>query len=375
MFTITSDQVYFAGEGFSPATLRIEGGRIAAVARAVDKTADIDARGRFVTPGFIDPHSHIGVDETEAGLDQGDTNEIGQPVAAELRASDAIFPRDPAFADARAAGVTTVGVFPGSANPIGGLGCAVHTAGRTVAGMLLRDPVGMKFAFGENIKNVAKSVKKGPGTRMANAALLRRTLLETEEWAKKPKKERKGRDLAKEALARLLACEFPARMHAHRDDDIMVACRIAGEFGLDFVIEHASSAHLVMAELASAGASLVIGPTKSAKKKIETRDKTFRTAVEAWRAGVPFALTVDHPVIPIEMLPVAAAMCVREGLPETAALDAITAVPARILGLAKETGRVAKGLLADLVVTAGHPLDARSAVDLVLVAGETAYAK
>lgn len=375
MFTITSDRTFFAGEGFSPATLKIEGGRIVAVSRAADPAADIDARGKYLTPGFIDPHSHIGIDETEAGVDQGDTNEIGTPIAAECRASDAIFPRDPALRDALEAGVTTVGVFPGSANPIGGLGCAVHTFGRTVEAMMLRDPVGMKLAFGENIRNVARSTKKGPVTRMANAALLRKTFHEVEAWLKKPKKERKGRDLAKEAIAGLLECRYPARIHAHRDDDILVAVGIAREFGLDYVIEHASSAHLVMAELSARGASLVVGPTKSAKKKIETRDKTFATTVAAYKAGVPFSLTVDHPVIPIEMLPVAAALCVREGLPENAALDAITVNAARILGLDKETGRIAKGLLADLVVSSGHPLDARSRVELVLVAGETAHAK
>jgi imidazolonepropionase-like amidohydrolase len=118
----------------------------------------------------------------------------------------------------------------------------------------------------------------------------------------------------------------------------------------------------------------VISP-KSVKKKIETRDKTFRTTVEAYKAGVPFAITVDHPVIPIEMFPLMAALCVREGLPETAALDAVTVNGARILGVEKQTGAIAKGLLADLVVSGGHPLDARSRVELVLVAGETAYAK
>ncbi len=375
MFTIMSDRTYFAGEGFRPATLTIEGGRIAAVSRALAGSADIDARGKYLHPGFIDPHSHIGIDESEIGLGEGDTNEIGTPVAAECRASDAIFPRDPALRDALEAGVTAVGVFPGSANPVGGLGCAVHTFGRTVAAMMLRDPAGLKLAFGENVKNVARGQKKGPVTRMANAALLRRTLIETEAWLKKPKKERKVRDLAKEALAGMLEGRYPARIHAHRDDDILVAVGIAREFGLDYVIEHASSAHLVMDELAAAKARLVVGPTKSVKKKIETRDKTFRTTVEAHRAGVPFAITVDHPVIPIEMLPVMAALCVREGLPETAALDAVTVEGARILGIEKQTGSIAKGLLADLVVSSGHPLDTRSRVELVLVAGETAYAK
>lgn len=389
-FTLISDRVYLPGEGFRPAALTINNKQIVAVTKKMPKTADIDARGLWVWPGLIDPHTHIGIDEMEVGQGMGDTNEMGMPIAAELRASDGIFPRDPAIIDARNAGVTSVAVFPGSANIIGGLGIAISLDGRIVDEMRLKEPVGLKMAFGENIRNVGAATKKGPVTRMGASALLRSTLIKAQAYLEKLEKaaviptgkekndtkppEPPERNLQLEAIAGLLKGEYIARIHAHRDDDMMAAVRIAEEFKFPYTIEHASSAHRIMDIMAERNIHLTIGPTKSPRRKIETVDKTFDTVRQAWEAGVPFSITTDHPVITLDQLPIIGAQIVQAGVPDTVVLDAMTAGAADILGIGNLTGRLKKGLLADFVISQAHPFEvAGQRIIGVFIRGQQVY--
>lgn len=389
-FTLISDRVYLPGEGFVPAQLTIQNQAIVGVSKKLSAKADVDARGLWVWPGLIDPHTHIGIDEMEVGTGMGDTNEAGMPIAAELRASDGIFPRDPAIIDARNAGVTSAAVFPGSANIIGGLGVAVSLDGRTVDEMRLKEPVGLKMAFGENIRNVGQATKKGPVTRMGAAAMLRAILIKAQCYLEKleksatpPKGDKKKkatppeppeRNLQLEAIAGLLKGEYIARIHAHRDDDMMTAVRIAEEFKFPYTIEHASSAHRIMDILASRRIHLTIGPTKSPRRKIECVDKTFDTVRQAWKAGVPFSITTDHPVITLDQLPVIGAQIVQAGVPDTVVLDAMTAGAADVLGIGGMTGRLKKGLLADLVISQAHPFEiAGQRIVGVFIRGQRVY--
>jgi len=147
-------------------TVVVADGLITALGADVGVPADakvVDARGRWLLPGFIDAHTHLGVHEEGEGWAGNDTNELTDPVSAGVRAIDAINPTEMGFDDALAGGVTTVNVNPGSGNPIGGLTVAIHTHGRTVDEMVLRSPSGLKSALGENPKRVYASRHRRPG--------------------------------------------------------------------------------------------------------------------------------------------------------------------------------------------------------------------
>jgi imidazolonepropionase-like amidohydrolase len=193
-------------------TVLIRDGRIAAVGRDLEVPADatvIDAGGRWVLPGFVEAHGHVGVHEEGEGWAGADSNELTEPVTAHVRALDAINPADLGFRDAIGGGVLAVNVNPGSGNPIGGQTAAVKCWGRTVDEMLLRAPAGMKSALGENPKRVYGDRKQQPATRLGTAAVIRGALVDAANYLarldaeeRKPEADRKpvDRDLKLEAL-------------------------------------------------------------------------------------------------------------------------------------------------------------------------------
>lgn len=340
----------------------------------------VDASNRYILPGFIDAHTHVGILEEIYRVEGDDANEVSDPITPHMRAIDAIYMDDLAFQDAVQAGVTTVMTGPGSANVIGGESLVMKTFARTVDQAVLKNPVGIKAALGENPKRVYGDQKKAPITRMATAALLREALVGAQNyWAKigrgraDPSK-RPDRDLKMEALLPVIRGELPLLVHAHRSDDIMTALRIADEFNINISIQHATEGHKIPEELARRGVPAVVGPSLSARIKVELKDRTFATPGIMAKAGVKVALMTDHPVIPVQYLPLTAALAVKEGMNEDEALKAITINSAEILGIADRVGSLKPGKDANVVVLAGHPFDWRSKVELVLVDGEIAYA-
>ena len=190
----------------------------------------VDATGKWVLPGFIDAHAHAGVAEEAEGWAGQDTNERTDPVAAHVRAIDAINPADLGFRDAIAGGVLAVNVNPGSANPIGGQTAAIKCWGRTVDQMVLREPAGMKSALGENPKRAYGERNETPATRLGTAAVIRGALVAAQNYQAKldaaatadsSASERAvvERDLKLEALGLVLRREIPWRQHCHRADD------------------------------------------------------------------------------------------------------------------------------------------------------------
>ncbi len=233
------------GEPIEGGTVLVQDGKITAVGSTVaipDGVPVVDAAGSWVLPGFIDAHAHVGVHEEAEGWAGSDTNEMTDPVMAQVRALDAINPADLGFRDAITGGVLTVNVNPGSGNPIGGQTVALKCWGRSVDEMVLRQPSGLKSALGENPKRVWGEQRKTPATRLGTAAVIRGAFVDAANYLAriaaeqaKPEETRKfvGRDLKLEALGLVLRREIPWRQHCHRADDIATAMRIAEEFGYD----------------------------------------------------------------------------------------------------------------------------------------------
>lgn len=335
----------------------------------------ISARGKTIIPGLIDAHTHLGIDEEGLGWEGEDYNEIAEPITPQLRAIDGINPADMGLASARKHGITTVMVAPGSANVLGGEAAAIKTKGTVVDQMIVKSPVGIKAAFGENPKNVYGKLDKSPITRMGIAALLREALIEAEDYRnQKAAKLKAGetiyRELKNESLLKILNKEIPLKAHAHRADDIMTAIRIAREFNLDLTIEHCTEGHLIADQIAAAGFAATVGPSLTGKSKVELKQQDFKTAAALAAAGVKIALVSDHPVTPVKNILFCAMLAVKAGLSKQEALKAVTINPAEILGIENRVGSLAVGKDADLLIFNGDPLTFASNLESVMIDGE-----
>jgi imidazolonepropionase-like amidohydrolase len=363
------------GRPFSDGVVLVSDGAILALGKDVrvpDGADRFDATGKVVLPGLVDAHTHLGVHEEAQGWAGHDTNEATNPVTAQVRALDAINPADLGFEDAIAGGVLTVNVNPGSGNPIGGQTVAVRCAGRTVDDMVLRSPSGMKSALGENPKRVYGDRKELPSTRLGIAAVIRDALVKAANYQAKRERgdgEFVERDLRWEALGMVLRREIPWRQHCHRADDIATAMRVADEFGYRLVIDHGTEAALLADRIAERGVPVMIGPLLTSRSKVEVRNRSIANPGRLAAAGVEIGIITDHPVVPVDLLQVQAALAVKEGLDGAAALRAVTLTPARVIGVDDRVGSLEPGKAATLCVWSGDPLDVRSRVEAAWIDG------
>ena len=358
-----------------------EGGKITAVGAMSELTLPPDAEvldvtGCHIYPGLVDAHTHLGMFGDSLGFEGEDGNEITDPVTPQLRAIDAIHPFDRCFQEAREGGITCVVTGPGSANPIAGQLAAIKTVGRRVDDMIVKAPVAMKFALGENPKNCYNDRHETPTTRMATAALIREELFLTREYIEK--KERAAADedcdapdfdLKLEALVPVVKGELPAHFHAHRADDIATAVRIAREFDLRYVIIHGTEAHLIADLLAEDGVQVVTGPIFGDRSKPELSNQRLDNTAILKRAGVLTAICTDHPENPEQYLPMAAALCAKNGVDPEEAMAAVTRDAARIAGIADRVGTLEVGKDADIAVFRGSPLELNASVEAVFIDG------
>lgn len=358
----------------------IEDGKIRGIGADLEipeGTEVVDAEGLEVYPGFVEAHCHTGLDGYGIGYEGRDYCELNDLVTPQLRAIDGINPFDPCFQHAREAGVTCIGTGPGSADVLGGTFAAVKTAGKRIDKMVVKYPVAMKCAFGENPKNCYQD--KGDTSRMTTAALLRNELFKAKAYMEK--KEAAGDDVQKqpefnlklESLIPVLKKEIPLKAHAHQANDIFTALRIAKEFGLDITLEHVTEGHMIADELAGEHVPMAVGPTLTHATKFELQNKSWTTPGVLASMGCQVSIITDAPVIPQEYLPLCAGLAVKAGMDEFDALKAITINPAKHLGVEDRVGSLEVGKDGDVVVMSGSPLKVESLVKWVVIDGVVVY--
>ena len=356
-----------------------DNGKIAAVGADIpcpEGAQVIDAEGRLVTPGCVDAHCHIGLDNQGMGWEGRDYNEIVDPITPQMRAIDSINPMDEAFGLGLQGGVTTVCTGPGSANVVGGTFVAMKLAGKRVDNMIVKEPLAMKCAFGENPKRCyGQGSKKAPMTRMGTAALLRELLFKTRRYMEdKEAGKNPGFDFKLESMIPVMKGELPLKAHAHRHDDILTSIRIAKEFGVKLTLDHCTDGALIADELAKEGLPAFVGPTFGGKSKIELINKSFDTPKVLREAGVDIAIITDAPVIPIQYLPMCAGLAHNAGLDYEESWKAITSAAAKRTGSGDRVGSLEVGKDGDVVIWTADPMTVLAAESAcTIVDGKIVY--
>ena len=367
------------GEEIENGCLLLDGGKIAAIGTDILAPLDaeiIDARGHLVTPGCVEAHCHVGLDNEAMAWEGADFNETVDPITPQMRAIDSINPLDEGLKNAIQGGVTTACTGPGSANVVGGTFAVIKLYGKRVDKMILKDPAAMKCAFGENPKGCyGKAGSKAPMTRMGTAALLRELLFKARRYRDdKLAGKEPTFDMKLEAMLPVMAGEIPLKCHCHRADDILTAVRIAKEFGLRATLDHCTDGVLIADELAEENFPVFIGPSLGHKSKIELANKSFTTPGILNRAGLCVSIITDAPVIPLQYLPMCAGLAVNSGLDKTEAWKAITINPARSLGIEDRVGSLEVGKDADVVIWTADPLSSIGGeAEVTIIDGQVVY--
>lgn len=368
-----------AGDPIENGVVLIENGKIAAIGQDVAIPAGaqiIDATGKWVTPGFIDAHSHLSLMGEPAPKGAiGDVNEATDPITPQVRAMDSFNPLSWDLPLARQAGFTTCCTLPGSANVVGGTSfCFKLKPGKTVCDVMIPGTEQMKMAFGENPKGVYGGSKKFPMTRMGVAACLRETLFNAKVYSDKLKAAETNPDKAPtpnfklEALVPVVRGEMRCRIHCHRADDIVTACRIAQEFGLDYIIEHGTEGYMITDYLRENHVTVIHGPMLNPPTKMEIWNRTLEAPGIFEQEGVNFCMTADHGS-GTQWLPMHLGLCVARGLPEKAAFESVTLRAAKVLGLEDRIGSLEVGKDADIAIFNGHPFSSLTLCTTTIIDG------
>ena len=359
------------------ADIRVIDGKIAEIGKDLKVSPEeecFDASGLRVYPGFIDAHCHLGLDGWGIGFEGADYNEMGDICTPQLRAEDSFNPMDPTVKHAAKGGVTSVATGQGSANAIGGTWIAVKTTGVCVDDMIIKTPVAMKCALGENPKRVYRD--KGNDARMSTASVIRGMLFKAREYMQK--KRAAGGSVSKmpafdfkcEAMLPVLEKEIPLKVHAHQANDIFTAIRIAKEFDVLLTIEHVTEGHLIADKLENCPYPLAVGPTLTHASKFELQNKSWTTPGILSAKGCQVSIVTDSPVIPQEYLPLCAGLAVKAGMDPFEALKAITINPAKQIGIDERVGSLEVGKDADIVIADGDPMVSDTVIKKVFIDGK-----
>ncbi len=408
MLALTNGKLVTISSGvIEKGTVLIKEGKIEALGKGIQVPAGakvIDVSDKVIMPGLIDASTSVGLREDGNGPIGHDESEVNTPVAAHLRAIDAIWPDDLALADAVAAGITTLGAGPGNTGIINGQCAIIKTRGKTVEEMVVIEPSALKISlsgtsFMALLMQMWGGGKVQPRDRSTDIVVFQSVLQKTREEldkmkrkmvekADKAKAEDKGdapdgnkgagedmkpdRHLQGEIIAKILKGELPVFITAHQNHDIMNALEIADEWGIKIVLEGGSEAHLMVEELVQRDVPVIHGPLV-VNRRFDTEKMWAKTPGILQRAGLKVALTSGHPANPVAHLRVQAALAARDGMSEEEALRTITLTPAEILGIADRIGSIEVGKDADLVVLSDDLLRTATKVERVFIGGELAY--
>ncbi|MBD3730094.1 MAG: amidohydrolase [Sphingomonadales bacterium] len=334
----------------------------------------IDAHGKFVTPGVIDIHSHLGVYPTPSVDAQSDGNEATDPTTPEVWAEHSVWPQDPGFTRALAnGGVTSLEILPGSANLIGGRSVTLkNVPSRTVQGMKFPGaPYGMKMACGENPKRVYGGKGRMPSTRMGNFAVDRQTWLDAKAWKADPKRKR---NLANETLAGVLDGEILVQNHCYRADEMAQVLDMADEMGYKVsAFHHAVEAYKIADLLREHDVCAAVWADWYGFK-MEAYDGIPENAALIHNAGACVVIHSDDEN-GIQRLNQEAAKAQAAGkrigidIPDEQVVGWFTLNAAKAMGIDKLTGSLAAGKMADVVLWNGNPLSVYSRPEKVWVDG------
>lgn len=348
------------GDPIESGTLVIDSGKIVAVGLSdqveiPDGATTVDASGKVIMPGLICTHSHIG---------QVSGGDYSAPIQPEVRALDSINVRDPSFRKARAGGLTTVNIMPGSGHLLSGQTIYLKLReGGKIDDLFVRRDDG-QFMGGIKMANGTNSIRNAPfpGTRGKSAALVRQQFVKAQAYQKKlaaaaddPDKSVE-RDLAMEALVEVLEGRRVVHHHTHRHDDILTVLRLKEEFGFRLVLHHVSEAWKVAPEIAAADVSCSIILLDSPGGKLEARDIEWRNGAELEKVGVLTSFHTDDPINDSRWFLRSAGFAVRAGMSRHAALYGLTMAGAIQLDMEDRVGSLSPGKDADFILLSGDPL-------------------
>ncbi|HKV09874.1 MAG TPA: amidohydrolase family protein [Thermoanaerobaculia bacterium] len=384
-----------AGDRIEGGSVLLSGGKVSAVGKTVEApagVATVDGKGKWVTPGIIDAHSHLGVYASPGVEAHDDGNEATDPNTAEVWAEHSVWPQDPQFPLALAAGVTTQQILPGSANLFGGRSVTVKTVpARSVAEMKFPGaPYGLKMACGENPKRVYGGRNRTPATRMGNVAGYRAAWIKAQkyrrDWDEYERKARDGdksakmpdRDLELETLAGVLDGEILVQNHCYRADEMLTMIDVAKEFGYKITaFHHAVEAYKIADKLAENGICADMWADWWGFK-MEAFDGIRENIALVEKAGA-CAIVHSDSAEGIQRLNQEAAKAMAAGnrmgmhLREEDAIRWLTANPAKSLGIDRQTGTLEPGKMADVVLWSGNPFSVYSRAEKVYIDGALVY--
>ncbi len=384
------------GHRIEGGTILIEHGKIKEIGSNIAVPSGvkiIDATGRWITPGVIDSHSHIGVYPAPAVRGQVDVNENVEPNTSQVWAEHSIWPEDPSFDRAREGGVTTLLILPGSANLFGGRGVVVkNVPSVTEQGMKFPGaPYSLKMACGENPKGRYGAKGRSPATRMGNVAGYRKAWIEALEYNKKWKISREKhengqsaeafkRDLALETEAGVLNGDILVQNHCYRSDEMAVMIDVAKEFGYHITaFHHAVEAYKIRKLLAQEGICVATWSGRGGFK-MEAYDAIEENAALLHQAGICVAIHSDSPVLS-QRLNIESAVALAAGrriginISEEDAVSWFTSNPAKILGISDKTGSLVPGKSADVVIWSADPFSVYAVAEDVFIDGSLKYSR
>ncbi len=366
-----------AGEPIAHGVLIVQGGKILAVGEVGKVTlpagAEIhDVTGKVLMPGLIDSHSHVG---------SGSGGDGSSPIQPDARVLDSLDVRDASIQKARAGGITSVNVMPGSGHLISGQTLYLKLrAARTIEDLLIKLPDGTN-AGGLKMANGTNSIKTAPfpGTRAKSAALVREQYIKAQEYrdkiarAKGDPDKLPPRDLGLEELVEILDGKRIVQNHTHRHDDILTVLRLSKEFGFKVVLHHVSEGWKVADEIAAAHVPCSVIMVDSPGGKLETRDADWRTPAILEKAGVLVGFHTDDPICDSRRFLRSAGLAVRAGMTRKGALEGMTIANAKILGLDGRTGSLEAGKDADFILLSADPLSVYTHVEQTWVEGQKVF--